>query len=75
MEGRVRTEHRKIVELERRLATAERKTEQAAEARRKLGIGASRARVTSANARWKAAAEERDRLMEELKQMGESVEQ
>lgn len=34
----------------------------ASEAREALPPGSSRARVTSANARWKSAAEERDRL-------------
>ncbi|EJW14429.1 hypothetical protein M5X00_28380 [Paenibacillus alvei] len=63
-----------ITLLERRLAAAERKTEQAAEARRNLGLGASRARVTTANARWSAAAEERDRVMEQLQKARESVE-
>lgn len=53
---------KQVAALERRLAAAERKTEQASEARRNLGIGASRARITTANARWAAAAEERDRV-------------
>lgn len=52
--------------LERRLAAAEKKTAKAAEARRNLGLGASRARITTANARWASAAEERDRVMEQL---------
>ena len=34
----------------------------AAKARADLPAGSSRARVTTANARWKSAAEERDRL-------------
>lgn len=38
----------------------------ASEARRALPPGSSRARVTSANARWKSQAEERDRLGREL---------
>jgi hypothetical protein len=36
------------------------------EARRALPPGSSRARVTTANARWARAAEERDRLLREL---------
>lgn len=63
-----------IVVLERKLAAAEKRTEKAAEARKNLGFGASRARVTTANARWAAAAEERDRVLEQLQKARESVE-
>ena len=38
----------------------------ASRARADLPIGSSRAKVTSANARWRCAAEERDRLAELL---------
>jgi hypothetical protein len=38
----------------------------ASEARSNLPQGSSRARVTTANARWKGAAEHRDRLAAEL---------
>lgn len=41
---------------------AEKASARAADARAALPIGASRARVTTANARWRSAAEERDRL-------------
>ncbi|EJW14757.1 hypothetical protein M5X00_32130 [Paenibacillus alvei] len=63
-----------IAALERKLVSAEKRTEKAAEARRSLGLGASRARITTANARWSAAAEERDRVMEQLQKARESVE-
>jgi hypothetical protein len=49
--------------LERMLAAAERKSERAADARRALPPGSSRARVTTANARWARAAEERERIV------------
>lgn len=48
--------------LRRQLAAAERKSARLAEARSALPAGSSRARVTTANARWARAAEERDRL-------------
>lgn len=37
-------------------------SERAADARANLPPGSSRAKVTTANARWRSAAEERDRL-------------
>jgi hypothetical protein len=48
----------------RRLA---KKAYAAAEARSRLPAGASRARVTTANARWATAAEARDRRENELR--------
>lgn len=48
----------------RRLA---KKASAAAEARSRLPAGASRARVTTANARWATAAEARDRRENELR--------
>lgn len=45
---------------------AEKASARAADARAALPIGASRARVTTANARWRSAAEERDRLWSAL---------
>lgn len=41
-----------------------------AERRAALPPGASRARVTSANAKWARAAEHRDRLERRLREMG-----
>lgn len=52
--------------LRRELSSAERSSSRAAEARSKLPPGSSRARVTTANARWARAAEHRDRLLREL---------
>ena len=49
--------------LRRDLARAEAKSERLCAARADLPPGTSRARVTSANARWAIAAEERDRLL------------
>lgn len=53
-------------QLERLLQIAEDRAANAAEARQKLPAGTSRARVTSANARWASAAEERDRVRQQL---------
>ena len=41
-------------------------SQRAADARAALPIGSTRARVTTANARWARAAEERDRLWSAL---------
>lgn len=49
-----------IRRLERDLAQAQAKSTRAAERRRSLPAGSSRARVTSANAAWMRAAEYRD---------------
>lgn len=46
----------------RDLAAAEAKVERASETRRSLPPGSSRARVTTANARWSTACEQRDRV-------------
>jgi hypothetical protein len=53
-------------QVARELAEARKKSERASEARYALPPGTSRARVTSANARWMRAAEHRDRLIAEL---------
>lgn len=45
----------------RRLAEHEKSVERTSEARRKLPAGSTRARVTTANARWATACEARDR--------------
>lgn len=52
--------------IERDLARAEAKVAKASEARRLLPPGSSRARVTTANARWSTACTARDRLLAEL---------
>lgn len=57
---------RSVEQLRRDLAAAERRSEKLAEARSKLPPGSSRARVTTANARWARAAEYRDLLRRQL---------
>jgi hypothetical protein len=52
--------------LERALQKAQAASDRASEARRALPPGSSRARVTTANARWMRAAEERDRVQKLL---------
>lgn len=53
--------------LEKMLRDAQKKSEAAAQARAKLPPGSSRARVTTANARWMRAAEHRDRIDQQLR--------
>jgi putative hemolysin len=55
-----------IRRYERLLAQAQAASERAADRRMSLGVGASRARVTTANARWATAAEHRDRVAAHL---------
>lgn len=52
--------------LRRELERLEKKVQAASEARRRLPAGSSRARVTTANARWARACEARDRVMAAL---------
>ena len=52
---------RMLRELARRLESAERAAIKTAVARAALPAGSSRARVTTANARWASCCEERDR--------------
>ena len=52
-----------IRKLERALASAETKVRKASETRRALPVGSSRAKVTTANARWSTACEARDRIL------------
>lgn len=49
-------------ELDRQLQAAEKKVTRASEARFRLPAGSSRARVTTANARYMTACEHRDRI-------------
>lgn len=53
-------------QLERNLRLAEKRLQKASDARRSLPPGSTRARVTSANARWASTAEERDRVQRKL---------
>ncbi|MDF2815721.1 MAG: hypothetical protein K0Q81_1921, partial [Paenibacillus sp.] len=62
-----------IKRYEKLLVAADKASKKAAEVRANLGIGASRARVTSANARWARAAEERDRISDKLDQLKQGV--
>jgi hypothetical protein len=52
-----------LQELLKRYLEAQQKSSIAAERRSDVQAGATRARVTTANARWMAAAEERDRAL------------
>lgn len=56
----------KMAKLRRELERAQMKSMRAMEARFRLPAGSSRARVTSANAKWAAAAEHRDRIAAQL---------
>lgn len=61
-----------MTELERlrkELKKAQAKSLKCAAARHRLPIGSSRARVTTANARWASAAEERDKLQEKVERL------
>lgn len=58
---RMKRESTEISKARAALARAQRASERAADARAALPMGSSRARVTTANARWRAAAEARDR--------------
>lgn len=62
--------YRRAATLTRQLADAQAKTERAFEARSALPAGSSRAKVTTANARWMRAAEHRDRLLVQLEDIG-----
>jgi hypothetical protein len=62
------------VRLRRMLASAERASAKAATARSALPPGSSRARVTSANAKWMRAAEYRDMLLRQLAEVEASHE-
>lgn len=50
-----------VIEAWKRLDAAQKASEKAAEARAALPAGSTRAKVTTANARWANAAEDRDR--------------
>lgn len=55
--------------LKKELAKAQAESLKAAAARHALPPGSSRARVTTANARWASAAEARDRIQEQIERM------
>lgn len=58
----VRPSAKFVARLEKLLAAATAKSTKAAESRANLPPGSTRARVTTANARWMRAAEDRDRI-------------
>lgn len=58
---------RRIAELTKELRRLEKDSEAAVSARASLPAGTPRARVTTANARWKAIAERREAVRAELK--------
>jgi hypothetical protein len=60
------TKYDTLAALVRDLQAAERKSLAAMQARGALSPGGTRARVTTANARWANAAEHRDRLIERV---------
>lgn len=67
-----------MTELERlrkELKKAQAKSLKCAAARHALPPGSSRARVTTANARWASAAEERDRLQEKVERLEKELTQ
>ena len=66
---------KKIADLMKELAKEEKASFKASEARRKLNPGSSRARVTTANARWASAAEARDRTLKALNDLGVKIPQ
>ncbi len=71
--GANKEREKKIAKLRRQHAAAAKRAEKASEARRLLPIGSTRARVTTANARWASAAGERDRIKDELAALGVKV--
>jgi hypothetical protein len=62
-------ESREILAARKELARAEKASAKAAERRAALPPGSSRARVTTANARWATAAEHRDRCSARLSRL------
>lgn len=60
---------RAIAKATRELVKAEAASERAMDRRMNLPSGSSRARITTANARWATAAEERDRVAARLAQL------
>ncbi len=63
------TQSAELKRLRKLLASAEVKSARAAEARRNLAVGSTRARVTSANAKWMRAAEHRDLLQKQVDEL------
>lgn len=62
------SEYQKLYELAKLLNEVAKKAEKASQARFNLPHGSSRAKVTTANARWMVYAESRENYVTELKQ-------
>lgn len=63
----------KIADMAKQLVEAQKKVLRESGKRQALPPGSTRAKVTTANARWMAICEERDRLEEELRQYVGSI--
>lgn len=62
----IREQSATVERLRKRLQKATQTAQKASEARRALSPGSTRARVTTANARWLARCEERDRIAAQI---------
>lgn len=58
-----------IKRFEKELAKAERALEKASKARAGMPPGSTRARITTANARWSSAAEHKKRIQDKLDEL------
>lgn len=67
------TRTEQLARLRRDLARAQAASTRAMDARAALPPGSSRARVTTANARWARAAEHRDRIQEQIDRLVEEI--
>jgi hypothetical protein len=61
--------HQDLPALKKAIVRAQARSMALATARASLPPGTSRARVTTANARWARAAEERDRILRRVEEM------
>ena len=64
--AKIQTRFDRLLDLTQQLVRAEAASLAACDARAALPPGSSRARVTTANARWARAAEHRDRALQSL---------
>ncbi len=70
----VRTAGKNIANWFRELERAQRKCDATRDRRAALPAGSSRAKITTANARWMSATEHRDRCEANLRKLGVSIE-
>lgn len=63
----------KAAQLRRDLAKAEKRSATLMERRASLSPGSTRARVTTANARWARAAEHRDLIWSQLRELEDEI--